>query len=153
MGRATRRRLLAGALLLFAAWPPVHMFLARRYRTDPWSLFGWGMYAMPKPVVEVDLGEIGPSGRPWPAEVREAAERWRERRRVFGDLAAPEPLAAQVLAQRPELAGVAMRVRRLSLDPRSARFVVAEQLLACRRPSTEPADVRCGPLDAGRVVP
>ena len=45
----TKRRLVVFGLAAFTIWPLVHRGLVARYDTNPWRLFGWAMYCVPRP--------------------------------------------------------------------------------------------------------
>jgi hypothetical protein len=45
----------AGVVVWFLIWPPVHAVLARRLRFSPWRPGGWGMYSRQVPRIDVVL--------------------------------------------------------------------------------------------------
>jgi nitrate reductase NapE component len=143
-----KRRAVEIFLVLFAVWPIFHFALVRHYGTDPWKLFGWAMYSVPGPMKTVRVvgieegGELRrlPFDRYTPDEQR-LANGFRERRRVLGRLAPPEPLARGMLELHPEFDGVVIAILSLKLDPESA-------LVAARvETSTHWRDGSSGPVE------
>ncbi len=128
MSTAAKRKLVVGLLAAMAVWPAVHHLMAVRYAFDPWRFFGWSMYAVPDSRVQVQVAEL--AGR----ELRvldpppEAVGVYAFERAVFGRLLPPDELAMELLAGRPAASGLVIRVRRLVLDPETARIVAEDEI-------------------------
>ncbi len=124
MSYAAKRRLVLGFLVFAVLWPPAHRVLVATSEIDPWRLGGWAMYCTPKLRVEVALVPEK-RGRPvdveLPASLREAANRFTERRAVLGRFVSPAVLAREALEQL-EADSVVVMIQRNRLDPATSRI-------------------------------
>ncbi len=125
MSLQTKKRLAATLLALCVVWPGIHHALARTYDFDPWKFFGWSMYAVPNPSVDVTVGRID-QGRLEVVVLEGAlatnAAQFASRRAVLGRWLAPDELARQVLAEHPRVDRLVVRVRHWIVDRETARF-------------------------------
>jgi hypothetical protein len=127
---AAKRRLLQGLVVVLALWPAVQFTLTRTHDVNPWKLFGWAMYSVPGPRLELRVIGLLADGRATliPRQAYGGDER-REAARFFnysaelGDLASSDALAQAVLAARPQLDAVVIGVLRYRIDPQTARIV------------------------------
>ncbi len=129
MTLATKRRLVAGGLIVLALWPLAHRVLVARFELDPWRFFGWAMYCTPKLPVRVHLFAVT-DGQRERIEIRTLKRRVRRavyalprRRAVFGRLASPAPVGRLLLAARPRAEAVEIEIERWTLDPATASIV------------------------------
>ena len=120
---ATKRRLLVIWLVLFSLWPLGHHALVTHYRMNPWKLFGWAMYCVPNLPVRVELTTLEGAPLAHRDGMEERIDAFIERRRILGELAPPDALAASVLESDPSLDGVEIAIERLELDPRTDTIV------------------------------
>ena len=126
MTLAAKQRLVAGVLVVLAAWPLAHRVLVWRYDLDPWRFFGWAMYCTPKLPAEVHLFAYEKGERvPVPTSAlsrpqRRAVYGLRRRRVVWGTLASPERAGAALLAARPDADAVEVVVEKWYLDTETA---------------------------------
>lgn len=123
MTLATKRRLVAVFLALFAVWPLVHRGLVARYHITPWRLFGWAMYCTPKLPARVDVYALrgGARERLDPNSIerrnlRHAVFAFARRRGVWGELEPPDRLARFVLRTEPDLDAVEIELEEQYLD-------------------------------------
>jgi hypothetical protein len=115
---------------LVLVWPLVHAGLVARYGIDPWELFGWSMYALPAPRVQVRVDvERGGETRPLRAmgARRQRVKAFARRRIGLGTFASPEPLARALLSEDATLDAVVIVTREISLDRKSARLVARDE--------------------------
>jgi len=145
-----KARAVAVLVGLLAVWPLCHRALAAWLGVNPWKLGGFAMYTTATPPLVVDVfglqgGRVvvldeASLGTP----ARAALERFARERHALGELRRPDDLAALVLASRPELAQVAVLVRRYALDPATA-LMVEER--------TQHTYDRDGPREGRRTTP
>jgi len=119
-------RSVALALVLFTAWPMLHIVLTAVTGSDAWKLGGFGMYAAPRPRVHLELSVDAGSGAvrydpstlegPLQREFRET----RDELAILGSWATPEPLAAAILERYPQARAVDVVVDTTTLDPETA---------------------------------
>jgi hypothetical protein len=150
-----------GLVVVVLLWPVAHRFLVETREIDPWELFGWAMYSEPAARVQVRVDLIR-DGRREPLRamgpLRDAVRAFARRRTILGTLAAPDALAARVLASRPDADGVVLVLRRVRLDPRSRMLEAQDRTIEYvrggdgrpRRLETSLDDGR--PSGAGRVA-
>ena len=126
-----KRLFLQTLLVAMALWPAAHYGLTQAYGVNPWKLFGFAMYTVPGPRMELQIiGERGGRGQLLPRRsygLREvdAAARYFNYRAELGELASAAPLARIFLDGRPELEAVVIGVKQYRIDPSTA-LVVAE---------------------------
>jgi hypothetical protein len=131
---ATKRRVLAIALVLLALWPLAHRVLVVRYDISPWRFFGWAMYCQPKLPLDVAIyvrrdGVLVPIGTVARDAVLEGQIRaFARRREMWGALLPPDDLARRALEVVTDAASVEIRVRRLLLNPETALIESSEQV-------------------------
>jgi len=122
---AAKRRLVLAFLVFIAVWPLAHRLLVAAVEIDPWRLGGWAMYCTPKLRVEVALVPER-AGRPidldLPRPIREAANRFAERRAALGRFMDPSELAREALG-RLDADSVVVTIQRDRLDPQTNRIV------------------------------
>jgi hypothetical protein len=117
-----------------AVWPLFQYAASVYWETNPWKFFGWAMYTVPPPQVQMGMGEIHGGQIDWdrrrevPRPLLEEGFRFLDRRTAYGRLHAPDELAGMALAAFPETEGVAIRVRSLVLNRESARLVPRDQV-------------------------
>ncbi len=128
MSLAAKRRVLVLVLLLCALWPAAHHLLALRYGFDPWRFFGWSMYAVPDPRIEVKVAELSGGQARLIDPPPPAAAGYAFRRAVFGELLPPDDLAAELLRERPHAEGLVIRVRTFTLDRATARIRAEDRI-------------------------
>ena len=115
-----------GALLvLFTAWPGVHIALVESYHVNPWKLAGWGMYSAPQlPLTlgvtcltpdEIGAYELGSV----PVELQPVLQEFLRRRRGLGDLVQPARLGAALLGHYTAIDGVEIVVLQSILNRRT----------------------------------
>ncbi len=122
-----KRRVLKGVLVALALWPAAQFALTQAWAVNPWKLFGFAMYSVPGPRVELELIGVLPDGRGMridrraysPREHR-LASRFLSYRSELGFLARGDELADGVLALRPEFESVVVHTRRYWIDPETA---------------------------------
>lgn len=129
MSTATKRRVVAVALAVFAAWPLAHRVIVARYDVSPWRFFGWAMYCQPKIPIAVDVRvRIDGAVLPLADASGDAGELMRrrfefaQRRQTWGELLPPDDLAGHILGALPQGEGVEVVVSRLVLDPATSRL-------------------------------
>jgi hypothetical protein len=121
---ATKRRVLAGFLLVSLAWPAAHFGLVHAFGVSPWSWWGWAMYTQPQPRVQalafstadgraLDLRRATPERA---LAVRAAYETFSLDRLAYGTLREPDDFARALLRAFPDEVGVRIEVRRIVLD-------------------------------------
>ena len=137
MSTRVKNRAVGLLLALCVVWPPIHHALAVHYEFDPWRFFGWSMYAVPAPYVEVTMaelidGQLNVIERS--SELRVMAKDYADRRATLGRLLPPDHLADAIFAERPHIDGVAILVRRWVLDPRSGMTEYRDQQYNYRPP-------------------
>lgn len=157
-----KKRWLAAILVVFALWPLAHFFLAKRYGVYPWKLFGWAMYAVPRRYLTVAAEDTtrrtatAPIDlRTGPPELIYAHHAFVDRRWVYGELHAPDSLAAEVFAAWPDVEEIRLQVRTLHLDLQSSRYVTARSDYVYERPgegasATDSLSTRGGTRDPTR---
>lgn len=124
-----KRRVVIVALVAFAVWPLVHRVLVLRYDLSPWRFFGWAMYCQPKIPLVVDAWvRVDGTRVPLEQALGESAELSRrrfefiERRETWGALAQPDELGTRILEAVPHAESAEIVVRRLGLNPSTARI-------------------------------
>ena len=127
-----RIRLATALLALVCLWPPVQHVLSRKLELDPWSFFGFAMYAVPNLRVTVRAGALDPGGGDpdWnavPVSSYALLREFGERRARFGRLLPPDGLAGALLERHPELPGVVVRIRRWHISPETSRLEPVER--------------------------
>lgn len=136
MSTRALERTIALILVAVAAWPIAHRVLVARFEVDPWELFGWGMYATPSPQVQVRLEQLYEGRslivRPSDATLKVLNE-FAQRRTRLGRFVSLDSTAEEILALEPQMEGVALLVRRWSLDQETARFGYTETRHEYRR--------------------
>lgn len=120
-------RLASGLLAAVLVWPPVQHVLCRRLELDPWSFFGFAMYAVPNLEVTVRAGALdAPDGEPdWnaiPVSSYALLRAYGEERARWGRLLPPDRLARELLARHADLEGVVVRILRWQISPESSRL-------------------------------
>ena len=70
-------------------WPVAHAGLVARYGIDPWEFFGWSMYALPAPRIQVRV-EVERGGETYPlramGDLRRRVRAFASRRTAFGKI-------------------------------------------------------------------
>jgi hypothetical protein len=134
MVSARRRRVVAGLLVAFAAWPLAHYPLVRHYGLDPWKFAGWAMYIRPTFLPAVDVFEIRDGSRvktPLIGSRLAAAGAEQQRLRAealrWGRLVDPDTLAALSREGLRTDAPIEIVITRYELDERSARVTTKRQ--------------------------
>jgi hypothetical protein len=106
-------------------WPPVHHGLVRSLDLDPWSFFGWSMYAVPNLRLNVRAARLEADSAPdWNAispALYGPMRAYALKRQHWGELLRPDALAEQIFAEHREYAGLLIRVRRWRIDRDSSR--------------------------------
>jgi hypothetical protein len=136
MSARALERTIAAILLAVAVWPIAHLVLVARFEVDPWELFGWGMYAAPSPQVQIRLEQLyeGRSLVVRPSDATlEALNEFARLRTRLGRFVSLDATADEVLALEPQMEGVALVLRRWSLDRETARFGYTETRHEYRR--------------------
>lgn len=121
------RRIVAAALVLAALWPAVQHAIARQWGSDPWELFGWAMYSVVHPRIQLELavrvdGEehaLRPAGTQG-----EQVRRWLRRRTALGRLVSEEAFARGLMEAHPDWDAVVLRMHHWRLDAETARLAV-----------------------------
>jgi len=131
-------RVATGMLAFVIAWPLVQHGLARSLELDPWSFFGFAMYAVPNLKLTVRAAVPGAAGEPldWnavPVSSYGLLREYAERRARFGKLLPPDALAAELLERHPEIPGVVVRIRRWQISGESSRLEAVDSDFAYRR--------------------
>jgi hypothetical protein len=116
-------------LITLMIWPPVQHVVTRTAGVDPWSFFGFAMYAVPNLRVTVRaarLDSIEPGTEPdWNAisvgSYRTLRE-FGERRARFGSFASPDDAARKLFAAQPDLPGIVIRIQRWVIARDSTRL-------------------------------
>ncbi len=123
MNPPAKKRLAVALLACCVIWPGIHHALARIYDFDPWKFFGWSMYAVPNPTVDVTVGRID-EGRlqvvVLDGALADTAGRFAARRAVLGKWLPPDDLAREILAAHPGVDRMVVRVRRWVVDRETA---------------------------------
>jgi hypothetical protein len=137
-----RIRLATALVVAVLLWPPVQHVLSRSLQLDPWSFFGFAMYAVPNFEVSVRAAALdGPGSEPdWNAVSVSSYSLLRsfgERRARWGLLLRPDVLAEQLLERQPELPGVLVRVRRWRISPETSRLEAVDTDYAYPRTQAE----------------
>ncbi len=125
MSTLLKQRIIVASLAVLVLWPGVHHVLARHVDFDPWELFGWSMYAVPLPRVQVGLEErvggrdryLTPRG-----EELERLKHYGRLRTTLGEWAPTEAYARYLLEVSPERDAVTITLRRWHLERGSARL-------------------------------
>ena len=120
-----QRRVLACGVIAVALWPLVHAVGVARLGANPWEFFGWAMYALPAPRLQVRV-EVEREGRLEravlaPAE-REALRAYTRRRNALGRAEPPASFARTLLARDATRDAIVITERRIVLDRASARL-------------------------------
>lgn len=142
----TKQRVLLIGLWIMVVWPTIHHVLVRTTDISPWKFFGWAMYCVPSPIVQVNpLGLMrDPDGKievfslqkvTVPVADRPRLEKTYKafglRRPHLGKFARPNEFAAALLAayrshQGRKLDGIRVVVRHYEVDRATARLVALE---------------------------
>lgn len=126
MSSRLRCRAAIAALIAVFLWPPVHHGLVRSFDLDPWSFFGWSMYAVPNLRLNVRAARLEAGSAPdWNAispALYGPMRAYALKRQRWGELLPPDALAEQIFAEQPEHPGLLIRVRRWVIDRDSARL-------------------------------
>lgn len=129
-----KQRLVRSILVMVASWPLIQYAVTVYCDSNPWKFFGWAMYTVPPPQVQMGMADIAGGHVDWdrqreiPGPIVEEGFRFLDRRTAFGSLHAPDKLAGMALAAFPETEGVAIRVRSIVLNRESARLVPRDQV-------------------------
>ena len=120
-----QRNLVHAALVVFTAWPAIHLVLVKGYDVNPWKLAGWGMYSAPQlpsyvqitcltpdNVGRYELGSLQP-------ELEPALQEFLLARRHLGRLVGPDALARALLDYYPAIDGVEIAILEPVLNPRT----------------------------------
>ncbi len=117
------------ALALFTAWPMVHIVLTAVVGSDAWKLGGFGMYATPRPAVQLRLEvDTGQGMQPYaPMSLDGALQRQyletQESLAILGSWASPQPFAQAILDRYPTVQTVDVVVDTTVMDPERATLV------------------------------
>jgi hypothetical protein len=135
-----KQRIFFGALLCLVIWPLVHHGLSRRFHIDAWRFAGFAMYS--RPANQVSLQFAGTVGdQPLSQSALRAAlgdqasrvDQYQARRRLWGDLLPPDPVAALVFERLPELGSLTITVITTSMESGADRFTQLTRRYTCTR--------------------
>lgn len=139
MSRATRERAIVGVAAAALLWPLVHLALVIRAQIDPWELFGWAMYSQPPARIQIRV-DVERSGEAGPLramrDLRAAQLEFARRRTRLGRLASPDVFVAKIFASDEAIEAVSIVLRRIRLDPDTARIVAEDEALRWERPAS-----------------
>jgi len=119
-------------VVLVLLWPIPHRVLVETRELDPWELFGWAMYSVPHPRIEVGVRPIvGGVEREalLAGRNRELLRDWVRRRTTLGSWVREERLARDLLALNPSWEGVSVELVHWRLDPATARLDTRSETL------------------------
>lgn len=128
MNSARKQRILSIALAAFALWPALHHIATVTFDMNPWKLFGWSMYCVPRRWVDVDITLRDESGgRPLEYRQNEAdltalVDDYANRRWVYGHLQPPDRVAKRLFAKYPDASEFTIYVHQLSFDRASSFY-------------------------------
>ena len=135
-----KQRVFLGALVLLLIWPLVHFALARRYHINHWRFAGFGMYTRPADLPRLSFaGRVG--DRPLTPDLLRAAlgddsgqiDAFIARRKLWGELAGPEPVGRLILRRLPELGELTILVITIGLAPGDDYLSYSVDHYRCRR--------------------
>ncbi|MGH0037077.1 MAG: hypothetical protein ACQGVK_18785 [Myxococcota bacterium] len=145
MSPRTRRRGLAIAVAVAFVWPALHFGLSRWAGSDPWELFGFAMYTVPHPRVQLEL-EVTVDGRDRPlraaGSLRERIAAHARRKATLGRLVSDEAFVRGLLASHPSWEAATLTLHRWRLDLGSARWVVEPESIRVERSSASAGSAR-----------
>ena len=125
MSALSRRRIVAGLIVLYLVWPLIQQQLVRVYRVDPWKFAGWAMYTAPNARVRIHLFGVDTTEQvvhlSWrmSSGLRSAVSEYAHSRRTLGLFVQPEPIANQLLIDRPDFREWTIVVEQVGLTPRN----------------------------------
>lgn len=135
MSARVRRRWLAGIAAVALVWPGLHAALTRTAGSDPWELFGFAMYTVPHPRVQVEL-KVTVDGRLRPLRaagtLRKEIDDYARRKATLGRMVSDEDFARRLLARNPGWQALTVVLHRWRLDRDSARWVVEPETVTVR---------------------
>ena len=118
-----KRNLVHAALVVFTAWPVIHLGLVKRYDVNPWKLAGWGMYSAPQLPSYVQITCLTPDSvgsyelRSLRADLEAELQKFLLLRRHLGRLVEPDEFARALLDYYPTIDGVDIAVLEPVLNP------------------------------------
>ena len=108
------RRIVAAALVLAVLWPAVQHAIARQWGSDPWELFGWAMYSVVHPRIQLELA----------VRVDGEEHALRPAGTALGRLVSEEAFARGLMEAHPDWDAVVLRMHHWRLDAETARLAV-----------------------------
>jgi len=128
MDIAKKQRLLVLALACFALWPAVHHVATVSFDMNPWKLFGWSMYCVPRRWVDVAIVMRDTSGEhpleyhQGQADLAAVVDDYANRRWVYGWPYTPDRVAKRLFAKYPDASQFTIHVHQLSFDRATSRY-------------------------------
>lgn len=129
MSGPLRRKVMLTIVAFVLGWPVAHAGLVARYGIDPWEFFGWSMYALPAPRIQIRV-EVERDGETHAlramGDLRRRVQAFARRRTAFGTLAPTVSLAQEIFAEDSTIDAVIIMTREITLDPVSTLLVGRE---------------------------
>ena len=126
---AVKKRVLFAILGVLIVWPLLHIGLVARLDLDPWGFCGFAKYATPVSHQRVYMIELRGDKEvhlhnSWLADdTQDVYRKYQKQRSFLGTLAPPHALAEALLAERPDIEGLKIIVKRDVVSPRTFRTV------------------------------
>ncbi len=130
------RRILAGLVGVVLSWPAAHFAMTRTWEMDPWELYGFAMYTVPHPRIQLEI-RVTVDGRERPlhlaGSLREEVAAHTRLRTTLGRWVSDRDFARALLERHETWEAVTLVLHHWRLDRESARWKIDVERISVAR--------------------